>query len=475
MTETVKFDICVIGAGSGGLSVAAGAVQMGASVALIEKGKMGGDCLNYGCVPSKALLAASHAAQSHKHASHFGVIYDDPKIDMSAVRGHVDSVIKTIEPHDSVERFEGLGVKVYQGAGKFVGPRQVQVNDTIIQAKYVVVSTGSSAFVPPISGVEDTPYFTNETIFFNEEKIDHLVVIGGGPIGAEMAQAHAQLGIKVSVVDAVTILNKDDEQAVQVVREQLVADGIDLYERTSVQFVAKTESGVEVQIEKNGEQSVIKGSHILMAVGRAPNVHGLDLEKANIKYSPRGIEVDERLRSSNKRVFAIGDVTGGYQFTHMAGYDAGVVIRNALFKMPAKVSHSAVPWVTYTSPEIAQVGVNELTVKEKYTDNYDVLEWHFKENDRAQAEGKTKGFAKAFVDKKGKILGCTIVGDGAGELIAPWCLAISKGLKIGDVAGMILPYPTRSEISKRVAGSYYTPKLFSDRVRKIVSFLMKFS
>ncbi|WP_420549013.1 dihydrolipoyl dehydrogenase family protein [Curvivirga sp.] len=475
MTETMKFDICVIGAGSGGLSVAAGAVQMGASVALIEKGKMGGDCLNYGCVPSKALLAASHAAQSHKHAANFGVTYDDPKIDMSAVRGHVDSVIKTIEPHDSVERFEGLGVKVYQGVGKFVGPRKVEVNDTIIQAKYIVVSTGSSAFVPPISGVEDTPYFTNETIFFNEEKIDHLVVIGGGPIGAEMAQAHAQLGIKVSVVDALTILNKDDEQAVQVVREQLVADGIDLYEGTSVQSVTKTATGVEVQIEKNDEQSVIKGSHILMAVGRAPNVHGLDLEKANIKFSPRGIEVDERLRTSNKRVFAIGDVTGGYQFTHMAGYDAGIVIRNALFKMPAKVSHSAVPWVTYTSPEIAQVGVNELTVKEKYVDNYDMLEWHFKENDRAQAEGKTTGFAKAFVDKKGKILGCTIVGDGAGELIAPWCLAISKGLKIGDVAGMILPYPTRSEISKRVAGSYYTPKLFSDRVRKIVSFLMKFS
>ncbi|MTI10252.1 dihydrolipoyl dehydrogenase family protein [Curvivirga aplysinae] len=475
MTETVKFDICVIGAGSGGLSVAAGAVQMGASVALIEKGKMGGDCLNYGCVPSKALLAASHAAQSHKHAANFGVTYDDPKIDMSAIRGHVDSVIKTIEPHDSVERFEGLGVKVYQGAGKFVGPREVQVNDTIIQAKYIVVSTGSSAFVPPISGVEDTPYFTNETIFFNEEKIDHLVVIGGGPIGAEMAQAHAQLGIKVSVVDALTILNKDDEQAVQVVREQLVADGIDLYEGTSVQSVAKTAAGIEVKIEKNGEQAVIDGSHILMAVGRAPNVHGLDLEKANIKFSPRGIEVDERLRSSNKRVFAIGDVTGGYQFTHMAGYDAGIVIRNALFKMPAKVSHSAVPWVTYTSPEIAQVGVNELTVKEKYADNYDMLEWHFKENDRAQAEGKTKGFAKAIVDKKGKILGCTMVGDGAGELIAPWCLAISKGLKIGDIAGMILPYPTRSEISKRVAGSYYTPKLFSDRVRKIVSFLMKFS
>ncbi|MDX1737733.1 MAG: FAD-dependent oxidoreductase, partial [Alphaproteobacteria bacterium] len=262
-----------------------------------------------------------------------------------------------------------------------------------------------------------------------------------------------------------------------VIREAFEEDGISLYEHAAVEKVSKSAvGGVVVSFTKEETKQTIEGSHLLVAVGRKPNVDGLNLDKAGVVYSPRGIEVDQRLRTSNKRVFAIGDVTGGYQFTHMAGYDAGIVIRNALFKMPAKVDHKAVPWVTYTAPELAQVGLSAKQAEAKFGQGaYEILRWDFEGNDRAQAEGKTAGFAKAVIDKKGRILGATIVGDGAGELLAPWSLAIQKGLKIGDIAGMILPYPTRSEITKRVAGSYYTPKLFSEKIRRIVSFLMKFS
>ncbi len=476
MSEILNFDICVIGGGSGGLSVAAGAVQMGATVALIEKGKMGGDCLNYGCVPSKALLAAAHAARFGNKASSFGVEYDDPKIDRKKVRDHVRSVIGTIEPHDSVERFEGLGVHVIQGAASFVSPKEVVVAGQRIKAKYFVVATGSSAFVPPITGLSDVPYYTNESIFDLVEPMDHLIVIGGGPIGAEMAQAHAQLGVKVSVIDMFNLLGKDDPEAASVVRDQFVEEGISLHEETAVTAVSMSDGKIDVSIEKEGQKEIISGSHLLIAVGRKANVSGLNLKKANVKYAPQGINVDQRLRTSNKRIFAIGDVTGGYQFTHMAGYDAGIVIRNALFKLPAKVDHKAVPWVTFTSPELAQVGLSEMAAKDKLgEDGFTVHRWNFKENDRALAEGKTQGFIKVMVGKKGHILGCTMVGDDAGELLAPWCLALQKNMKIGDMAGVILPYPTRSEISKRVAGSYFTPKLFSDRVRTIVSFLMRFS
>ncbi len=473
MSELVQTDICVIGAGSGGLSVAAGAVQMGARTVLIEKGKMGGDCLNYGCVPSKALIAAGHAAANIRTSGRFGVNGHEPSIDFAAVNDHVHGVIGAIAPHDSVERFEDLGVQVIQGAARFTGPREVEVNGTRIRAKRFVVATGSSAAHPPIPGLKDVPYFTNETVFDLRDKPDHLIVIGGGPIGAELAQAHRRLGSEVTLVEMFKILGKDDPDVTEIVRNRLADEGIRMLEGVKIVAVAKTGNGVSITIDADGETSTLTGSHLLVAAGRRPNVDGLDLEKAGIEYSPKGIAVDDRLRTSNKRVFAIGDVAGGYQFTHMAGYHAGIVIRNALFRLPAKVNYDAVPWVTYTDPEIAHVGLAEADARKRHGDSITVLRWSFAENDRAQAERETDGLIKVVVAKGGRILGVSIAGPRAGELLMPWILAISQKLKIGAMASFIAPYPTLGEVSKRVAGSYFTPALFGARTRKLVGLLQR--
>ena len=468
----IDTDICIIGAGSGGLSVAAGASQMGARVVLIEKGEMGGDCLNYGCVPSKALLAAGHAAQAVRDAGWFGVRATLDGVDGKAVYGHVEGVIDAIRPMDSQERFEGLGVTVIREHGRFTGPDRVQAGDTEIRAKRFVVATGSSAAVPPIPGLDGVDFLTNESVFDRDSLPDHLIVIGGGPIGVEMAQAHAQLGCKVTLLEMFSIMANDDGDLVDVVRRALVAGGIDIREGIKIAGVEKTDTGVAVTIDDGGESQRIEGSHLLVAAGRRANVAGLDLEKAGIDHTPKGITVDARLRSTNKKVFAIGDVAGGLQFTHVAGYHAGVVIKNALFRIPAKADHSAVPWVTYTAPELAQVGLTEKKARDAGI-AFNVLRWPFHENDRAQAERETEGLIKAIVTPKGKVLGCGIVGPHAGEHIHLWVLALAKGMKVGDLATMIAPYPTLGEVSKRAAGSFFTPKLFTDRTRAIVRFLLK--
>ena len=465
--KTVKVDIAIIGAGSGGLSVAAGASQMGAKVVLVEKGKMGGDCLNTGCVPSKALIAAGEAADAVRHSGRFGVNGHEPEIDFAKVHDHVHDVIAGIAPHDSVERFEGLGVQVIQAPARFVSDREIEAGDTRIKARRIVVATGSSAFVPPIPGIDEVPHLTNETIFERTDRPEHLIVVGGGPIGIELAQAHRRLGSAVTVIEADTIMNKDDADAVAAVRKRLEREGVRLYERTQVQKVERAGNGVAVIVGADGGSARIEGSHLLVAAGRKANVDGLDLDAAGIDYDRRGIKVDARLRTSNKRVFAIGDVAGGYQFTHMAGYHAGIVIRNALFNLPAKVDEKAVPWVTYTDPELAHVGLSEAAAQAKGID-VKAVAFDFAENDRARAERATEGFIKAVIGRKGRILGATIVGRHAGELILPWVLAVQKGLKVSDMASVIAPYPTLGEVSKRVAGAYYTPSLFSDRTRKVV-------
>ncbi len=468
MTDIIHTDLCVIGGGSGGLSVAAGAAQMGVKVVLIEKNKMGGDCLNTGCVPSKALIAASEAADRVRHAGRFGVNGHEPDIDFLKVHDHVHGVIAAIAPHDSVERFEGLGVDVIQGAARFTGPREVEVGERRIRARRFVIATGSSPATPPIPGLDQVPYLTNETVFDLDQRPDHLIVIGGGPIGIELAQAHRRLGARVTVLEGLSILGKDDAEAVEVVRRRVIDDGIDLREGAMIKTVERHGNGIALTIENGGADERVTGSHLLVAVGRRANVDGLNLEAAGIRYSPKGIEVDKRLRTTNKRVFAIGDVVGGYQFTHMAAYQAGIVIRNALFHLPAKVDYAAVPWVTYTDPELAHVGLNEREARERFGDDIRVLKWSFAENDRAQAERETDGIIKIVVGRKGRILGATIVGAHAGELILTWVLAIQQGLKIGAVANLIAPYPTLSEVSKRAAGSYYTPTLFNERTRRLV-------
>ncbi|KZD06286.1 dihydrolipoyl dehydrogenase family protein [Oceanibaculum pacificum] len=471
MSPPLETDICVIGGGSAGLSVAAGAAQMGARVVLVERGPMGGDCLNFGCVPSKALLKAGRIARLAEKAGPFG-IDASASVDFARVKQHVAGVIAAIAPHDSVERFEGLGVTVIQDSARFTGRDTLQAGGRTIRARRFVIATGSSPAIPPIPGLDGAPYLTNETIFSLQEQPSHLLILGGGPIGLELAQAHRNLGCRVTVIEAAAIAGKDDPELVALLRRRLACDGIEIREQTKALAVEAREDGLRLMVEKDGMASALVGSHLLIATGRRANIDGLGLEAAGVAVTSKSIAVDARLRTSNKRIFAIGDVAGPYRFTHMAGYQAGIVIRNALFRLPAKVNYDAVPWVTFTDPELAQVGLDAAEAERRH-DDIQVLRWSFAENDRAQAERATEGLVKVIVRRNGRILGASIYGPQAGELIQLWALAISQRLKIGAVASLILPYPTLSEVSKRAAGSFYTPKLFGEKTRRLVRLLLK--
>jgi pyruvate/2-oxoglutarate dehydrogenase complex dihydrolipoamide dehydrogenase (E3) component len=466
-------DLCIIGAGSGGLSVAAGAVQMGASVVLIERGEMGGDCLNTGCVPSKALIAAAHAAHVIRTGAAFGVHAAAPEVRFAEVHDHVHGVISAIAPHDSVERFEALGCVVIQASARFLDRETVEAGGERIKARRFVIATGSRAALPPIPGLAEAAPLTNETIFALKDRPEHLIVIGGGPIGIEMAQAFRRLGAQVTVIEKDTILAKDEPEAVAVVRSALKQEGVTLLEKIGVSAIKREGPVVTVTLQDGGEAGhSVTGSHLLVAAGRRSNIETLELESAGVASTPKGVTVDSGLRTSNRRIFAIGDVSGGPQFTHIAGYHAGVVIRSALFGLPAKVNYAALPWVTYTDPELAHAGLTEAEAR-KAGGDVQILTWSFAMNDRAQAERATDGLAKIVLGRKGRVLGATIVGPRAGELIGTWCLAISAGLKIGAIASTVLPYPTLAEISKRAAGSFYTPKLFGALTRRIVSFVQR--
>ena len=459
MLDNIKADLCVIGAGSGGLSVAAGAVQLGLSVVLIEKGEMGGDCLNSGCVPSKALLAMGKKGASFQDAHR-----------------HVRDVIATIAPHDSQERFEGLGCTVLRSHARFIDPHTIETEGgEQITARYIVIATGSSPVIPPIEGLDERKILTNQTIFQLKDKPDHLIIIGGGPIGVEMAQLHVHLGCKVSLIEMGTILPKDDPDLVDVVRTSLRKDKINLYEHHTVESIVHGADSHQIIINNiKGETQAITGSHVLVATGRKPSLAGLGLEGAGVIFSDKGIAVDKRLRTNQKHIFAIGDASGGPQFTHVAGYHAGIVIKNICFRIPAKIDYRALPWVTYTSPELAQVGLTEAMAAEQYGPHKirtEVVE--MKENDRALVEGKTTGKIKIVGLKNGKILGVGIISEAAGEHTPVWSLAIQKGMKFSDLASLIIPYPTIAEISKRAAGQWYTSALFSEKTRKIIRWIQK--
>lgn len=460
--NTITTDICVIGGGSAGLSVAAGAVQMGARVVLIEGHKMGGDCLNYGCVPSKALLAQARAVKAR--------CTKPSAADFTAAMDHVKATIATIEPHDSVERFEGLGVQVLQGYGRFTGPDRIEVNDTTIKARRFVIATGSTAFVPPIDGIDNVPYMTNETVFDQKACPGHLLVIGGGPIGLEMALAHRRLGSEVTVIEGAKAMGRDDPDAAAIVLSSLRAEGIDIIEGAQVEKLSGRAGAMEVQV-KGG--TIFTGTHLLVAVGRKPNIEKLDLDRAGVKYDRAGIKVGADLRSTNKRVYAIGDVAGKGQFTHLAGYHAGIIIRAMLFGLPAKARTDHIPHVTYTDPELAHVGLSEAEARKQHGPKLSVHKVGYDQIDRAQADGATTGFLKLMV-ANGRPVGCTIVGRQAGELIAPYALAIANRMKLSAIANTVLPYPTLAEIGKRGAGAYFSGKLFDNAtIKRVVRLVQK--
>lgn len=465
------FDMIVIGAGAAGLSVAAGAAQLGARVALIERDRMGGDCLNFGCVPSKALLAAGHAAESARQAGRFGVRLPEPVLDWDAVRAHVQGVIAEIAPNDSEARFHALGASVIRGEARFVAPDAIEVDGKRLTARRIVIAAGTTAFVPPIPGLAEVPYWTNTTLFDLDKRPSHLLILGGGPIGLEMADAFSGLGCAVTVVEALTIAGKEDPELVAGLRMALTARGIVLQEGVAV---ASVEPG-PVLVLADGRR--IEGSHLLVAVGRRPSLGSLALEAGGVTASKLGIVTDRGLRSvSNRRVFAMGDIAdpvgiGPRAFTHAAGYHAGIIIRRALFRLPAWVDYSALPRVTYTELELAQVGMTEAEARAAGL-SVSVLRWPLSENDRAVAERETRGLVKLVV-AKGRVVGAGILAPGAGETIGTWVLAVASKTKLSALAGLIMPYPTRSEAGKRAAGSYYAAQLFTERTRKIVRFLAR--
>ena len=471
MAETLTPDICVIGAGSGGLSVAAAAAAFGVPTVLIEKHKMGGDCLNTGCVPSKALLAAAKRAASMRDSGAFGVTAQFASVDFAKVHEHVHRVIAAIAPNDSAERFAGLGVRVIKGHAAFKDRRTVVVGETQIRARRFVIATGSAPAVPPIPGLDQGPYFTNETIFSLTELPKHLIVIGAGPIGLELAQAFRRFGSDVTVLEAAQPLAKDDPEAAAIVVTALEREGVVIRSGVKVAEAACAVGNVKVTLD-GGE--VVEGTHLLVATGRRPVTAGLGLEEAGIRHDGAGIVVNNKLKTSNARVYAIGDAAAGQlQFTHAANYHAGLVIRNALFRLPVRVSNDVIPWVTYTEPELAQTGLSEATARKR---GYKVrlLRWPYHDNDRAQTERETHGHIKVVTTAKGKILGATIVGAQAGELITTWTLAVAQGLNIRALTSVVVPYPTLSELGKRAAIDYFTPSLTSPWVRRIIAWLRLF-
>ncbi len=473
MSDILTPELCVIGAGSGGLSVAAIAASMKVPVVLIEKGEMGGDCLNTGCVPSKALISAGYRAHLMRTSEPFGVIGSEPQINMQKVHDHVHAVIDAIAPNDSAERFTAMGVQVIRAAAKFTSKDTLEAGGKTIKARRFIIATGSSAAASPIPGIDQVRYLTNENVFGLTQTPSQLIIIGGGPIGMEMAQAFRRLGAGVVVLEAADALGREDPELKAIVLERLRKEGVIIRVGVSIARIEAHGTGARVVLATDNGERNVDGSHLLIAVGRNANVNNLGLEQAGVEFDRRGIKVSKSLRTSNRRIYAIGDVAGGMQFTHAANYHAGLVIRATLFRMPVKVEDHLVPRVTYTDPEIAVSGLTEEQAREKHR-TISIYRWPFSENDRAQAGRETHGHIKVIASKKGVVLGAGIVGPHAGELLGPWQLAVTKGLKVSDIAGTVMPYPTLQEVSRRAAVLDLQKGLSNPWLGRVLRFLRKF-
>lgn len=468
----VDYDIVVIGGGSGGLVVASAAAQLKAKVALVEKDRLGGDCLWFGCVPSKSLIHASRIAYEVKNSHRFGIYTNPPEIKFAEAMGHVQQVIKAIEPHDSPERFEGLGVEVIFGSGQFTDTQTFTVNGRQLKARAFVVSTGSRPAIPPISGLQEAGYLTNEQVFSLSERPESLAVIGAGPIGCELGQAFHRLGCEVTIISSREhILPKEDPDAAIVVEEQFKREGIRILNQTRAEKVEVIEGK---KCLTAGEQKIIV-DEILVSSGRAPNVESLNLAAAGVEFDKKGIKVNEKLQTTNSRIYACGDVIGGYQFTHVAAHEAVTVLTNALFFALSKVSYRVIPWATFTDPELARVGMSEQQARDRYGEDVYILQQPFADVDRARAEAATAGFAKIITRGNGEILGAHLVGASAGELIHEIVLAMSNKLKVSALTGIHV-YPTLSEVNSK-AGLLLKKRKFAQNeglqntLSKVFSFL----
>ena len=474
MSELLSPDICVIGAGPGGLSAAAAAAAFGVPTVLIERGKMGGDCLNTGCIPSKALLAAAKRAALMRNAENFGVAVPSFRVNFAKVHEHVQSVIASVAPADSIERFTGLGVRVIQASAKFKDRKTVVAGDIEIRARRFIVATGSSPAIPAIPGINDGAYLTTDSIFDIKERPEHLVIIGGGSVGLELAQAFRRLGSSVTVLEAAQPLAHDDPECAAIVLDQLEREGVVIHRDVKVIAVTYAGATVTATIETAGAEQTITGSHLLVAAGRKPVIDELDLSAARIRHDHAGIAVNRKLKTSNRRVYAIGDCAAGHlKFTNAAGYHAGLVIRNALFRLPVRVNNDSVPWATFTEPELAHAGLTEAQARARRI-KIRIARWPYHGNDRAQTERETHGHIKVITTRKGRIVGATIVGAQAGELIGIWALAIAQRLNIRALIDIVLPYPTLGELGKRVAIDFFAPGLTSTWVLRIIGWMRIF-
>jgi len=477
MAEQLTPDLCVIGAGAAGLSVAASAAALGVPVVLIEKGRMGGECLNTGCVPSKAMVAAGRRAEVFRTSGPFGIKPIRPTVEFDSVSDRIHRVIEAIAPNDSKERFTGLGVRVIEGEARFTDTRTVVVGQEPdikfeIKARRFVIATGSTPVVPSISGLDQMPYLTNESVFQTRERPKHLIILGAGTTGLELAQAFRRLGSEVTVLEVAQPLAHEDPECAAIVLDALAREGVTIRSHVTVERVRRLRQRIEVVLAGDTEET-IQGTDLLVAVGRRPNVAGLDLEAGRVRHGPNGIVVNKRFGTSNKRVYAIGDVIGHPQFTHSANLQAVQLVRHLMFWLPVKVNNDEIPRVIFTDPELAHIGLTDEQAAKRHG-AIRVLRWPYHENDRAQAEHETRGHIKVVTDKKGLILGVTIVGAAAGEQITAWTLAINHGLNIRAFAELVVPYPTYSEVGKRAAISFFAPRLTSLWLRRILNLLRRF-
>lgn len=467
------YDIGVIGGGAAGLTVTSGAAQLGAKTLLVEKEPvLGGDCLHFGCVPSKTLIKSAHVYHLMKNPTRFGLPQVDlPPVDFSAVAARIKSVIDAIQVHDSEERFCRLGAKVEFGEAHFTDEHTIQLNGQSVSAAKWVIATGSSPVAPPIPGLEKTPYLTNRDIFSLDHLPKSLIVLGAGPIGCEMGQAFNRFGCEVHMVDrAEQILIKEDKDMADQVQEVMAAEGVRFHLNASIQKVADLGDQKQVTLKtESGDMMTLSAEAILVAMGRGANTAGLGLAEIGVAMKPQGILVDARLRTSQKHIFAAGDVSGGFQFTHAAGYEGGIVVSNAIFRLPRKVDYTYLPWCTFTDPPLGSIGMNESAAIAAGV-NYTVINEAFKDNDRSLAEGETTGQLKMLLNEKEKSIGVQILGPNAGDLLGAWAAILNGGVKLTTLASAIHPYPTIGEINKQVAGTYLSPKIFSDKVRKGLKF-----
>jgi len=457
-----RYNLVVIGAGTAGLVSAAGAAGLGAKVALIERHLMGGDCLNVGCVPSKAMISAARTAAAVRYAGEFGVqVPDGVKIDFGYAMERMRRLRASIAPNDSVKRFSDLGIDVFIGTGRFIGSNTVEVAGERLPFKKAVIATGARAAAPPIEGLDQVAYLTNETVFSLTELPKRLAVIGAGPIGCEMAQAFARFGSEVLMVETMHgILPREDSDASGIVLESMLKDGVKLLCCGKALKLAKADGNkIRLVVESHGKGYDEVVDHLLVAVGRTPNVEGLGLEDAGVAYSKKGIQVDDQLKTTNPNIYAAGDICSPHQFTHMADFMARIVIRNALFYGRAKASALTIPWCTYTEPEIAHVGLYEKQAREKGI-AVDTFTRHFNEVDRSILEGQTNGLMRVHVRKgRDKILGATIVACNAGDMVSELTMAMTHGLGLKHIANTIHPYPTQAEAIRQVADAYNRTRL----------------